>query len=146
MMLPHTVQTEYDLVFIGGGTAACITASRLATAFPGLSILVLESGPTTRNKKEHIQPGQLLTHLAPTSKAMQFYTSRPSEHLGGRSVVVPSGRCVGGGSSVNWMLYNRPAASDFDAWEKDFGNVGWSSKDLIPMLQKVCPFFPHYAL
>ncbi|KAF7348436.1 GMC oxidoreductase [Mycena venus] len=67
---------------------------------------------------------------------MQFYASQASEHVGGRSVVVPSGRCIGGGSSVNFMLYNRPAASDFDAWEKDYGNVGWSAKDLIPMLQK----------
>ncbi len=35
------------------------------------------------------------------------------------------------------MLYNRPAASDFDGWETDFGNEGWGSKDLIPLLQKV---------
>ncbi|KAJ7484622.1 alcohol oxidase-like protein [Mycena latifolia] len=135
-MTPHAVQAEYDLIFAGGGTAACIIASRLATALPDLSILVLESGPTTKGKKEHIQAGQYLTHLAPTSKTMQFYASAPSEYLGGRSVVVPSGRCIGGGSSVNLMLYNRPAASDFDAWEKDFGNVGWSAKDMIPMLQK----------
>ncbi|KAJ7484679.1 GMC oxidoreductase-domain-containing protein [Mycena latifolia] len=133
---PHLVQAEYDLIFAGGGTAACIIASRLATAFPNLSILVVESGPTTKGKKEHIQAGQYLSHLTPTSKAMQFYTSKPSEYLGGRSVVVPSGRCIGGGSSVNMMVYNRPAASDFDDWEKDFGNVGWSAKDMIPMLQK----------
>ncbi|KAJ6573189.1 alcohol oxidase-like protein [Mycena vulgaris] len=70
---------SYDLVFAGGGTAACITASRLAAAFPDLHILVLESGPTTKDKKEHIQPGQFLTHLTPTSKTIQFYTSKPSE-------------------------------------------------------------------
>lgn len=35
------------------------------------------------------------------------------------------------------MLYNRPAASDFDDWEKDYHNPGWSSKDLIPLLEKV---------
>ncbi|KAJ7484627.1 glucose-methanol-choline oxidoreductase [Mycena latifolia] len=134
---PHLVQAEYDLIFAGGGTAACIIASRLATALPNLSILILESGPTTKDKKEHIQPGQYMSHLAPMSKAMQFYTSTASEHLGGRCVVVPSGRCIGGGSSVNWMVYNRPAASDFDDWEKDFGNAGWSAKDMIPMLEKV---------
>ncbi|KAJ6611006.1 GMC oxidoreductase-domain-containing protein [Mycena sp. CBHHK59/15] len=136
MAAPHSIQPEYDLIFAGGGTSACITASRLAAAFPDLSILVLESGPTTKDKKEHIQPGQYLTHLAPTSKTMQFYTSKPSEHVGGRSVVVPSGRCIGGGSSVNFMLYSRPAASDFDDWENEFGNVGWSSQALIPLLQK----------
>ncbi|KAJ7143353.1 GMC oxidoreductase-domain-containing protein, partial [Mycena crocata] len=127
---------EYDLVFAGGGTAACITASRLATAFPNLSILVLECGPTTKGKKEHIQAGQYLAHLAPTSKTVQFNISKPSEHVNSRSVIVPSGRCIGGGSSVNWMLYNQPAASDFDDWESEFGNPGILSQDLIPLLQK----------
>ncbi|KAJ7770632.1 GMC oxidoreductase-domain-containing protein [Mycena metata] len=136
MTIPHTIEAEYDLIFAGGGTAACLTAGRLATAFPALSILVLECGPTTKDKKEHIQPGQYITHLAPTSKTMQFNVGKPSEHVAGRSSIVPSARCVGGGSSVNFMMYNRPAASDFDAWETEFGNVGWSSKDLIPLLQK----------
>ncbi|KAJ6543116.1 alcohol oxidase-like protein [Mycena capillaripes] len=136
MTAPHIFQAEYDLVFAGGGTAACVTASRLASAFPGLSILVLESGPSTKDKKDHTQPGKFLTHLAPTSKTMQFYTSKPSDQLGGRSVVVSSARCIGGGSSVNFMMYNRPSASDFDDWEKDFGNAGWSAKDLLPLLEK----------
>ncbi|KAF9041897.1 alcohol oxidase [Hymenopellis radicata] len=134
--VPHLIDDEYDLVFAGGGTAACITASRLAAAFPDLRILVLECGPTTKDKLEHIQPGQYLTHLAPDSKTMQFFESVPSRHVAGRRVVVPSGRCIGGGSSVNFMLYNRPSASDFDDWEAEFGNAGWSARNMIPLLQK----------
>ncbi|KAJ6463036.1 GMC oxidoreductase-domain-containing protein [Mycena vitilis] len=136
MSSPHNVLPEYDLVFAGGGTTACITASRLASAFPELSILVLESGPGTKDKYKHIQPGQYVSHVAPTSDTVLFNFSKPSEHLNGRSAVVHSSHCVGGGSSINIMMYNRPAASDFDEWETDFGNVGWGSKDLIPMLQK----------
>ncbi|KAJ6556731.1 GMC oxidoreductase-domain-containing protein [Mycena vulgaris] len=133
---PHAIQAEYDLVFAGGGTAGCIIASRRATACPSLTILVLESGPTTKDKKEHIQTGQFLAHSAPLSKTMKFYTSTPSEHVSGRSVIVPSARCIRGGSSVNFMIYNRPSASDFDDWENEFGNPGWGAKDMIPMLQK----------
>ncbi|KAJ7698865.1 GMC oxidoreductase-domain-containing protein [Mycena metata] len=136
MTVPHVIKAEYDLIFAGGGTAACITAGRLATAFPTLSILVLERGPTTKDKKDHVQAGQYITHFAPTSKTIQFTVAKPSKYLAGRSAVVPSGRCLGGGSSINFLAYNRPAASDFDAWETEFGNVGWSSKDLILLLQK----------
>ncbi|KAF8195308.1 GMC oxidoreductase-domain-containing protein [Mycena galopus ATCC 62051] len=136
MAAPHSIQPEYDLVFAGGGTAACITASRLAKAFPNLSILVLESGPTTEGKKEHIQPGQFPSHLPPTTKTMKLVESKPSEHVGGRNVIVHAGRCVGGGSSVNWMYYNRPSASDFDDWATEYHNEGWSAKELIPLLQK----------
>ncbi|KAJ7210036.1 GMC oxidoreductase-domain-containing protein [Mycena pura] len=136
MSIPHSIQAEYDVVFAGGGAAACIIASRLATALPHLKFLVLESGPTTKDKDEHRQPGRYLTHLLPTSTTMQFYASTPTENVAGRSVIVPSGRCIGGGSSVNFMLYNRPAASDLDEWETEYGNAGWGSKDLIPLMKK----------
>ncbi|KAJ7079670.1 hypothetical protein C8R44DRAFT_754558, partial [Mycena epipterygia] len=104
---------------------------RLVTALPELSILVLE---TTNDKTVHIQSGQYFTHLAPT--AVQFTVSHCSEHITGRSMVVPSGRCIGEGSSV-LMMHSRPAASNFDDWKDKFGNHGWSSKDLVPLLQKV---------
>ncbi|KAJ6502932.1 GMC oxidoreductase-domain-containing protein [Mycena vitilis] len=136
MAAPHRVLAEYDLVFAGGGTVACIIASRLAAAFPTLSILVLESGPGTKDKKEHLQPAQCVTHLAPGSGTVTLNISKPSEHLNGRSAVVHTGHCVGGGSSINVLTYTRPAGSDFDEWENTYGNVGWSAKDLIPMLQK----------
>lgn len=36
------------------------------------------------------------------------------------------------------MMYTRAAASDYDDWERVYGNKGWGSKDLIPFLKKVC--------
>lgn len=33
-------------------------------------------------------------------------------------------------------MYTRAAASDYDDWTKRFGNKGWSSKDLLPLLKK----------
>lgn len=82
---------------IPGGAAAGITASRLAAASPKLKILVLEAGPTTFEKLEHIQPARYFSHLAPFSTTEQFYTSPPSDHVDGRSITVPSGKVLGGG-------------------------------------------------
>ncbi|KAK0497831.1 GMC oxidoreductase-domain-containing protein [Armillaria luteobubalina] len=135
-MAPHTIESNYDVIFAGGGTTACMVAGRLTKADPNLKILILEAGPTTKDKIDHIQPGRYITHLAPDSRTMQFYESKASEHMAGRGLVVPSARCVGGGASVNFVLYNRPAASDFDTWETEYSNPGWGSKDLIPLLQK----------
>ena len=36
------------------------------------------------------------------------------------------------------MMYTRPSASDYDDWETMYRNPGWGSKDLIPLLRKVC--------
>lgn len=38
---------------------------------------------------------------------------------------------------MNFVLYNRPSASDFDDWASEYDNPGWSSKELVPLLQKV---------
>ncbi|KAJ8489460.1 hypothetical protein ONZ45_g13566 [Pleurotus djamor] len=135
MALP-TFNAEYDIIFAGGGTCAGVAAGRLAAASPSLRILVLEAGPTTKDMPEHVQPGRYITHLAPTTTTITHNVATPSEYLGGRSAIIQTGRCVGGGSSVNFVLYNRPAASDFDDWANEYNNPGWSSKELIPLLQK----------
>ncbi|KAJ8482000.1 hypothetical protein ONZ51_g5643 [Trametes cubensis] len=125
----------YDIV-IAGGTCGCIIAGRLATADPALKILVIEAGPPTRDDPSHTQPARYLHHLQPGSKTVKFHVGRESVALGGRSPVVPCGQCLGGGSSVNFTMYTRAAASDYDDWANVYGNRGWSSDDLLPLLRK----------
>ncbi|THG95460.1 hypothetical protein EW026_g6199 [Hermanssonia centrifuga] len=126
---------EYDIIFAGGGTASCVTAGRLADADPSLRILIVEAGPHTQENLAHTQPARYLSHLAPTTKTMRFVIANPEPELDGRQTIVPCGQCVGGGSSVNFMMYARASASDYDDWEA-FGNLGWGSKDIIPLLKK----------
>ncbi|KAI0790978.1 GMC oxidoreductase-domain-containing protein [Abortiporus biennis] len=128
--------SEYDIIFAGGGTTACIVAGRLAAADPSLKILVVEAGPHTQNVLFHTQPARYLNHLLPDSRTIKFLVGKESEHLGGRAPIVPCGQCIGGGSSVNFTMYTRPSASDFDDWVKDFSNAGWGSKDLLPLFKK----------
>ncbi|KAJ6624000.1 GMC oxidoreductase-domain-containing protein [Mycena sp. CBHHK59/15] len=132
--MPPTL--EFDIIFAGGGSSGCLIAGRLAAADPSLKILVLEAGEHTRGLAAHTQPARYFSHLAPTSTTVTFNVSKPSEHIGGRALVTPSARCMGGGSSVNFAMYTRAAASDYDDWENVFGNSGWGSKDLVPLLKK----------
>ncbi|KIM84345.1 alcohol oxidase [Piloderma croceum F 1598] len=128
--------TEYDLIFAGGGAAACLIAGRLSTADPLLKILVLEAGLHTKDLPAHTQPARYFSHLAPTSKTVTFNVGNAAREIGGRQLIIPSGRCVGGGSSVNFTMYSRAMASDFDDWKTVHGNAGWSYKDLLPLLKK----------
>lgn len=120
-----------------GGATACVTAGRLAKLDPSLKILVLEAGPHTKNKIDHFLPGRYLTHLAPGSKTTTLHVTKPSDDVGGRKIAIHTGRCVGGGSAVNFLMYNRPSASDYDDWETEYNNPGWGSKELIPLLCNV---------
>ena len=42
---------------------------------------------------------------------------------------------MGGGSSINAMMYTRASASDYDDWNME----GWSFRDLRPLFKKVHP-------
>jgi alcohol oxidase len=115
-----------------GGTAGCVIAGRLARADPSLEILVIESGVGTKDNPQIVHPAFFPVHLAPNSKTTLFYKAKPSEHVAGRAVVVPAGGCLGGGSSINFMMYTRAQAVDYDGWNTE----GWSAKDLVPLLRK----------
>ena len=68
----------------------------------------------------------------------QDYKSNASTFLGGREVHVQTGGILGGGSSVNFLGYYRPAAVDYDRWNTD----GWSSKEMIALSKKAETYNP----
>jgi choline dehydrogenase-like flavoprotein len=105
----------------------------LAEADPELSILVIEGGPDNRGVQNIENPVFFLDHLLPTSKTTIFYKGNKSEHCAGREIVVPSGGVLGGGSSINFMMYTRAQRSDFDSWN----TPGWAADDLLPYMKKV---------
>lgn len=78
-------------------------------------------------------PAFLFSNLGPDSKIATFYKAQPSEHVNGRAVVVPCGGVLGGGSSINFMMYTRAQGIDYESWDQP----GWTMKDLLPLLRKV---------
>ena len=120
-----------------GGTAACVAAGRLALADPSLSILLGEGGKNNLNEPTVTTPALYLTHLAPDSQTALFYKSQASQELLGREAIVPCGGILGGGSSINFMMYTRAQAVDYDAWNME----GWDFKSLLPSFKRVIGLF-----
>ncbi|CAK5266688.1 unnamed protein product [Mycena citricolor] len=125
----------YDIIFAGGGTAACIIAGRLAAADPTLKILILEAGKHTKDVKTHQQPGRYFANLVGGGDSFTYHDTVPSKALGNRPYLLPSAKAMGGGSSVNFMIYTRASPSDYDDW-RDLGNPGWGAEDLTPLSNK----------
>jgi choline dehydrogenase-like flavoprotein len=59
---------DVDIIFAGGGTAACVAAGRLAKANPDLKILLVEGGANNFENPTVVNPAVYLSHLAPDSK------------------------------------------------------------------------------
>lgn len=127
-----------------GGTAGCIIASRLADADPNLRVLIVEKGRNNHNERLIRHPAYFFSNLAPDGGSVTYYVGNRSENLAGREVAVPTANILGGGSSVNMVIYSRAQRSDYDSWNMP----GWSADDLLPYMKKVLPLslLPPYQM
>ena len=117
-----------------GGTAGCIIASRIAEHSPNLSVLVIEQGANNKDVPHIVNPVFYLQNLQPTAKTALFYKGNKAPQLADREPIVPCGGTLGGGSSINFMMYTRAQRSDFDSWKTE----GWTADEMWPHLKKVC--------
>lgn len=118
----------YDYIVAGGGSSGCLVAGKLAES--GARVLVLEAGGSDRNPLIQMPAG--FVKLLGVEKYMWFYQSTVQQRLKGRQPVVPTGRVIGGGSSVNAMVYIRGQATDYDPWVEATGDDGWGWQALLP--------------
>lgn len=62
------VHGNVDIIFAGGGTAACVAAGRLAKHNPDLKILLIERGAKSFDIPTVRTPALFLANIAPGSK------------------------------------------------------------------------------
>ncbi|MDC0738601.1 choline dehydrogenase [Cognatishimia sp. SS12] len=121
-----------DYVVVGAGSAGCALTYRLAEA--GHSVLVLEHGGTDAGPLIQM-PGALSFPMNMRRYDWGYHT-QPEPHLGGRQLVTPRGKVVGGSSSINGMVYVRGHARDFDHWAES-GAAGWGYADVLPYFKRM---------
>ncbi len=123
---------QADYVIIGAGSAGCAMAYRLAEA--GKDVLVIEHGGWDGGP--FIQMPAALSY--PMNMPMYDWglQTEPEPHLGGRKLVTPRGKVIGGSSSINGMIYVRGHAMDYDHWAES-GAQGWSYADVLPYFKRM---------
>lgn len=122
----------FDYVIVGGGAAGSVLAARLARD-SDCSVVLLERGRADNNRWIHI-PATFFKALQ--SQDADAVISDPDPSLGDRPFAVPQGNVLGGGSSVNGMIYMRGQNHDYDGWAEDHGCAGWSFDDVLPTFKR----------
>lgn len=124
---------EADFVIIGSGSAGSAMAYRLSEDGRHSVIVIEFGGPDI---------GPLIQMPAALSFPMNMetydwgFSTEPEPHIGGRSLVTPRGKVVGGSSSINGMVYVRGHARDYDHWSES-GARGWSYADVLPYFKRM---------
>jgi len=126
------VDGQFDYIVVGAGSAGCVLANRL-TASGKHRVLLIEAGGEDRNLWIHVPIGY--AKLFADARHNWLYNSEPEPELGGRSIIQPRGKVMGGSSSINGLLYIRGQAEDFDHW-RQLGNAGWSFTDVLPYFRR----------
>ena len=67
----------------------------------------------------------------PTKINNWAFETVPQKGLNGRKGYQPRGKCLGGSSAINAMIYIRGHRNDYDAWAAD-GCTGWSYNEVLP--------------
>ena len=128
---------RFDHIVVGGGSAGCVVAARLAGE-SGARVLLLEAGHSHHHPLLDMPPG--IFKMINGSKFMRYHSTVPQEHLGGRVHDIPQGNVLGGGSSVNAQVYMRGRPADYDEWDAIIGvanTAGWSWADVLPHFRRM---------
>ncbi len=123
----------YDYIVAGGGSAGCVLAARLSET-PANKVLLIESGQKDDDRYIHI-PATFFKVLEKGRDAV-VYVGEPEKGLNGRPSIVPQGHVLGGGSSVNAMIYIRGQSQDYDTWAQ-MGCRSWSYEKVLPVFRDI---------
>lgn len=121
-----------DFVIVGGGSAGCVLANRLS-ADPANRVVLVEAGGSGDSFLVSMPAGYGKTTGA--FGHSWHYHGSPEASIGGRRMLLPRGRGLGGSSNINGLLYVRGQQADYDTWS-NLGAIGWGWNDVAPYFQR----------
>lgn len=133
----RTLRPDFCIIGSGAGGGAC--ALKLAEA--GFDTVVLEEGPDIPFKQGHGGPCHTRETLKERESLMYrlLYQEGAGRLTSDSSTLILQGRCLGGGTAVNWSACLPPPDWTLDRWRNDYG-LPFTPGNLRPFIQEVASY------
>lgn len=119
--------TEFDYIVVGGGNTGAALGTRLAEA--GNKVAIIEAGSFFETSKPLLATtptGDIIGVGADIRDSIGTtdwkFQTEPQAGANGRRVHFARGKCLGGSSALNFMIYHRPTVGSCDAWAEAVGD------------------------
>src|SRR5215471_14490034 len=131
--LRSELKSQYDFIVCGSGSSGSVVAGRLAEN-PDVSVLLIEAGgdddvPTVNDA------GQWVTNIG--SERYWQFQAEPNPHLNGRAIPMGIGKVLGGGSSINAMIWSRGHKSDWDFFASEARDSAWGYESVLAIYRRI---------
>ena len=125
-VLNDDLTLECDVAIAGTGAGGGTAAEILSAA--GLRVVLVEEGPLRSSSDFHMREAEAYPEL---------YQESAARKTKAKSINILQGRCVGGGTTVNWTSSFRTPAATLDYWTRDLRLRGVSEADLAPWFDRM---------
>src|SRR5215468_5056181 len=131
--LRSELKSQYDFVVCGSGSSGSVVAGRLAEN-PDVSVLLIEAGgdddvPSVNDSS------QWVTNIG--SERYWQFEAEPNPHLNGRAIPMGMGKVLGGGSTINAMIWARGHKSDWDFFASETGDPAWGYESVLDTYRRI---------
>ncbi|WP_159717503.1 GMC family oxidoreductase [Geminicoccus flavidas] len=131
--LTAELRPHYDFIVCGAGASGSVVARRLAEN-AAVQVLLVEAGDSD-DAETVLDPARWPENLG--SARDWGFQAQPNPHLNGRTLAMSMGKGLGGGSSVNVMVWARGHRSDWDFFASAAGDPGWGYDAVLGIYRRI---------
>jgi choline dehydrogenase len=127
------LRLSYDFIVCGAGASGSVVARRLAEN-ADVQVLLIEAGGSDESEAV-LDPAQWPANLG-TERDWGFQ-AQPNPHLNGRALSMSMGKGLGGGSSINVMVWARGHRNDWDFFASEAEDPAWGYENVLDIYRRI---------